>query len=198
MAFPPTPLCEIARKYGCEKGGLGYPFPVARATYNPYHDYTPVYWDMFGFWAAEAKYVLEIGINEGRSLRMWRDFFGNATIIGLDNRPETLIKEDRIWTFLADQGDAETLRGAVPSVKYDVIIDDGSHLYKDQKVSFDTLREFLQPHGLYIIEDHYEGEKYMDAPEGWSKAQNQTGPGNNLLQVFWRGGRYPFMSEIKR
>lgn len=157
MAWPLTPLCELARKYGCEKGGQEHPFHTARYTYAPVHDYTPVYWELFGFWAAEVKNVLEIGINEGRSLRMWRDFFPNATIIGFDINPRTLIQEDRIRSFVCDQGDEHSLMWALfhsGNKKYDIIIDDGGHLYKEQAVSLKMLcPHYMVPEGIYVIED---------------------------------------------
>lgn len=206
MAYPITPLCEIARKYACEKCPCSMPFPIQRATENPTHPYTPVYWDLFGFWAGEVKHMLEIGINEGRSLRMWRDFFGNAKIYGLDIRPETLIKEDRIRTWIVDQNDPVGLKEWADEREclFDIIIDDGSHIYDHQVRSLHVLLPYLKPHGVYVIEDSMRqtGDRYdpngqypslVSAPPdirrdvfAWSDTIHST------LQVFRRPGFHFF------
>ena len=41
----------------------------------------------------------------GASLRMWRDFFPNATVIGVDIDKNILFSETRIQTFQCDQTD---------------------------------------------------------------------------------------------
>ena len=38
-------------------------------------------------------------------------------------------------------------------MKFDVIIDDGSHMFNDQVDSFNLLKSFVKPGGVYIIED---------------------------------------------
>jgi hypothetical protein len=41
----------------------------------------------------------------------------------------------------------------------DLIIDDGSHSENDQRISFETLWQFIRPNGgIYIIEDIWVGE----------------------------------------
>lgn len=203
MVWPLTPLCEISRKYGCEKGGVQHPFPIARAIANPFHEYTPVYWDLFGHWAAEAKFVLEIGINEGRSLRMWRDFFANARIHGFDIRHQTLIHEDRINSFECDQSDPDSLGWALTLAGdqlYDVIIEDGSHLYDDQLISMLRLLPRLQPHGIYVCEDsNLDGEKrLLQPPPGYTmKVYRWENDSHSLLQVI-HGPQYQMPFQFRR
>lgn len=134
-----TPLCELAIKYGTDKCGK--------------HQYTPVYYDLLK--DKKVKRVLEIGVYNGASLRMWRDFFPGAEIYGIDIDLRSLIKEDRITCFAGDQTKAYTLRNAalVAGGEFDLIVDDGSHVPDDQILTAWELLPFLAPNGLYIIED---------------------------------------------
>jgi len=83
------------------------------------HNYIPGYSTLFDPKRYSAKNVLEIGIGclnhetamrtisnyrYGNSLRMWRDFFENATIYGIDiHAAGMMCDEPRITTILADQ-----------------------------------------------------------------------------------------------
>jgi hypothetical protein len=103
--------------------------------------------------------ILEIGIGGyeggtgGSSLRMWRTYFRNARVYGIDIRPRDL-REPRIETFCGDQADPGFLRSVIDSIHApDVIIDDGSHRSCDTIASFEILFPALAPRGLYVIED---------------------------------------------
>ena len=98
-----TPLCALSRKYGCDKGGVMEPYPNHRASQAAWHDYTPIYWELMHDWASEAWNILEIGIAEGRSARMWAEFFPNARIHCFDIEKTALrsVKgENRIYPIL--------------------------------------------------------------------------------------------------
>ncbi len=151
---PLAPLCELAKKYSTDKGGRHntYNFQPNHGT----HEYTPSYFDLLAPWRTQYSYVLEIGVNSGNSLYMWRDFFPHAEIIGLDIDPGCLIQGDRIRCFRADQGDKQSLLAAVVQggvAPFDLIIDDGSHRREHQGVSLQTLVPFLSDIGMYIVED---------------------------------------------
>lgn len=142
---PLTPLCALARCHGTDKSG--------------HHEYTPIYHALFDD-PLKVKRVLEIGIGypchgTGNSLRMWRDFFPNADIVGLDSNAEVLVNEGRIRSFVADQSDPTSLRAAMDRVGdvCDMIIDDGSHITAHQIVSMHTLLPYLTPKGVYVVED---------------------------------------------
>lgn len=132
-------LVELADKYGATKR---------------MHGYMPVYERFLAPIREDAKTVLEIGVQSGASLRMWRDYFPRANIIGLD-----ILKyckkhaqpERRIHVVIGDQADVAILE-SLPT--FDVIIDDGSHIPEDVKKSFELLFPcHLHMGGLYFIED---------------------------------------------
>lgn len=97
----------------------------------------------------KIKRLLEIGVYNGNGLMMWRDFYPDAEIIGVDiNKP---IHVPGCKVYQMDQTDVEALRTLG---MFDVIIDDGSHRTKDQQITFNHLYfHQLKEGGLYIIED---------------------------------------------
>jgi hypothetical protein len=97
------------------------------------------------------------GYRPGGSLRAWRDYFPNASVVGIDVQPDTMLPaEARIATFLCDSTDRASFRRDVAPharLPFDVIIDDGLHDAATQIATFGHLVEYLHPHGLYVIED---------------------------------------------
>ncbi len=144
VATTETPLCKLAIKYGADKAPqLGK------------HTYTPYYYDLLNKKRRSIRKVLEIGIGEGASLRMWRDFFPNAKIYGADYRAGSLIKENRIESILCDQRKGEHLVSLVKKIgsNIDLVIDDGSHRSRDQVFTCLTLMPLLKKQVVYVIED---------------------------------------------
>ena len=135
-------LKEIAEKYGSDKIN---------------HGFITVYEGIFEKLnlRERVKSVLEVGIHEGRSLMMWRDFFPNASVTGWDiTSYEGGVFGDRTVTKVVDQSSIKSITDAVKgSTLFDVIIDDGSHRMYDQQITFSILWERLAPGGVYIIED---------------------------------------------
>lgn len=97
---------------------------------------------------------LEIGINEGNSHRMWRDYFHNAHIYGLDidNFCGGMENEERITVQFCDAYSLETVE-SLKSIKFDVIIDDGPHTLQSQKFAAAYYSLLLNTNGILIIED---------------------------------------------
>jgi SAM-dependent methyltransferase len=124
--------------------------------------------------------LLEIGINKGGSLLMWRDFFRNGKIIGLDlNQVDIDDPTGKISVYQGDQRDPDLLDriGAECAAEgFDIIIDDASHIAEFTKISFWHLFDnHLKPGGIYIIEDWRTG--YWDAWQDGGKygATNTSG-----------------------
>jgi len=118
------------------------------------HGYTEIYFDLLKEKRDQIEKVMEIGVWKGGSLRMWRDYFPFAEVIGLDNHSELLFEADRIKCFYAEQNEPETLIEAVKNCgKFDLIVDDGSHVLVHQLSSFKNLFPFIKEGGMYAIED---------------------------------------------
>lgn len=148
-----TELCELARHYGTDKGGWHHPKDNDSGTC---HNYTPAYHELFKRRRKSVRWMLEIGIAHGYSLRMWRDYFPNAQIIGLDRDPPCIFTEERIRCFLADQNSREDLERVVNHLGnpgFDLIVDDGSHVAGHQIFAARVLLPALSSKGIYVIED---------------------------------------------
>jgi len=93
--------------------------------------------------------LLEIGVMDGCSLRMWREFYpGASAIVGVDIRPP--LKIDGVQVLQLDATDPAAL---ATLGTFDVIIDDGSHMTRDQQATFGYLWPAVRPGGSYVIED---------------------------------------------
>lgn len=102
--------------------------------------------------------LLELGVFNGGSLLLWRDYFKDGTILGLDMNPVELRDESgRIHLFKGRQQDTALLDQLVDEHApggLDIVIDDASHIGEATKISFWHLFEHhLKPGGIYVIED---------------------------------------------
>ena len=104
------------------------------------------------------------GYAPGGSLRAWRDYLPNATITGIDVQPDTQVTEDRIETLLCDSTNESQARNVLGERRFDVIIDDGSHIDTNQLLTLRHLYPRLNPGGVYVIEDIYRGSRLTDSP----------------------------------
>jgi hypothetical protein len=147
-------LLELAKKYHTDKAFF----------------YAPWYEKVLA--GREIKRILEVGIGSlatmkdsisragwtdyptGASLLMWRDYFPNAKICGLDNDPETMFLVDHIFTCYGDS------RTWTCGWRFDLIIDDGDHDPRAQRDTLTNLYSLLSPNGLYVTED-------IQDPDSW-------------------------------
>ena len=115
--------------------------------------------------------LLEIGVNRGGSLHMWRDYFTRGTIVGVDLAPPAgfVDPSGRCRVFQGDQADPAALRAIAASAApggFHIIVDDASHIGEATAATFKALfYDHLQPGGFYAIEDW--GTGYWDSwPDG--------------------------------
>src|SRR6266404_8599065 len=139
-------LDELAVKYNTDKkidGG---------------HGYTKFYHEYFNDIRLNELKILELGVREGRSLKMWHDYFPNSLICGIDNNSEELcpksFDEKRIIFKIGSQDDELFLNVINTEFgPFDIIIDDASHISPLTIKSFEILYPKLKDNGIYVIED---------------------------------------------
>jgi len=138
-------LTALANKYKTDKGSSG----------KHGHSYAEVYEYFFYPIKDGVKKVLEIGVAEGASLKMWKDYFPKATIYGIDIKDKSRLNSKTIKTFVADQADRRKLQDFLDASGsgFDIILDDGGHSMEQQQVSMGYLFRHLKGGGFYIIED---------------------------------------------
>ena len=159
-------LCDL---YGTDKGEIS-------SIGNPYswqsHTYTDFYELIFFPIRNQVKALLECGIGTndveitsnmggsakpGASLRVWKNYFYNAKIFGVDIDEKVLFDDDRIKTYCVDQTSNQSIQNFLTAldekIKFDIIIDDGLHTFEAGKIFFENTVNRLAENGIYIIED---------------------------------------------
>ncbi len=114
--------------------------------------------------------LLEVGVYKGGSLLLWRDYFPNGNIVGIDINHVVLEDNSRITCYQGSQDDLMFLENVakkeVNSTGFDIIIDDASHIGKLTKTTFWYLFDnHLKNGGIYVIEDWGTGY-WRDWPDG--------------------------------
>jgi hypothetical protein len=142
--------------------------------------------------------LLELGVFKGASLRFWRDYFGNATIIGLDCNPPARIDDStgKIHIYQGYQQDTQLLDRIANEQApngFDLVIDDCSHIGRFARISFWHLfQNHLKPGGLYAIEDWRTG--YIRSGSDGKRYKPKSRLQYNLYERF--GDNFPRLSMI--
>jgi len=100
--------------------------------------------------------VLEFGVSQGGSLRMWKHYFGDAAeLFGVDINPNCKqFEKSGVRIFIGDQADRGFLRRLANELpEIDILIDDGGHTMAQQIATFEELFPKVAPHGIYLCED---------------------------------------------
>lgn len=164
----PNSLDRLGFMHGTDKvsplfGSVGVAWPP--------HGYTRFYDLVFRNMINQRLVVLECGIGStssevssnmgpqgipGASLRMWRDYFLEAHVIGGDIDRNILFCDERIRSFYLDQTDPDSINRFlrdIGDVQLDIIIDDGLHTFDAGRCLFENVWHKLSVGGFYFIED---------------------------------------------
>lgn len=133
-----TTLAEIAER--------------CRADKRSHSHYADLYERYLGPCRHEVRAVLELGVAQGGSLRMWLEWFPDAFVTGVDDGAldlPDLAGHPRCRTVRADQADPKL----ADLGKFNVVIDDAGHDPDKQRQSLELLWPQVHRGGFYIIED---------------------------------------------
>lgn len=136
-------LTKLAIKYGTDR------HPWAK------HSYTPYYYELFQNRRKSIKKILEIGVGDGKGLRMWQDFFPNAKIFGAEINPAWIFEQDRIEVIYCDRSKEDDLMSLLKKTGTDIdfVVEDANHKPEDQVFTCLTLMPHLAKSVIYVIED---------------------------------------------
>ena len=118
--------------------------------------YFSIYDAHFSRFRGTDVHVVEIGVNHGGSLQLWRRYFGDAAKIhGVDVNPHCKqFEEPGTRIFIGDQGDRAFLRSLVSAIpRIDILIDDGGHTMQQQISTFEEMFPHVSENGVYVCED---------------------------------------------
>jgi hypothetical protein len=162
-------LTSIGYKYGTDKVD---------------HGFTTVYEQLLSKYKYDSFNLLEVGVFYGSSIKMWNEYFPNATIYAADNYkglngnniyfpdPERFVREvdnnkdlyRRVKITNLDQSNesdlilfTETCKNN--NTKFKIILDDGSHLMRDQQLTFFHLFDLIEDGGIFIMEDTHTSDQ---------------------------------------
>ncbi len=139
MALDVTAICE---KYDTDKHKGEFP-------------HSKMYDKLFAPLRDKPISLLEIGINRGGSVRVWEEYFSEASFYAIDVRQRCMREASaRTTVDLVDQSKVDELQAyAEKRGDFDIIIDDGSHMTGHQILTFETLWPHVTPGGIYAVED---------------------------------------------
>lgn len=133
---------------------------------NTGHSYLPLYQTLLEKKKETAQNVLEVGIGNfgpknGGSIKLWRDFFTNATIYGLDILPinrviDELLTDDRVVLYTSIDAYNENFfkhNFLNENIKCDFMLDDGPHTLESMIQFIKLYSQIMTDDGILIIED---------------------------------------------
>lgn len=120
--------------------------------------YFDIYERYFNKYVDRNVLMIEIGVDNGGSIEMWKKYLGqNTTIVGIDIRQECKQFEDvdnKIFVEIGDQSDTNFLNSIIEKYgKPDIVLDDGSHIMNHLIKTFNFLYFNMKSEGTYLVED---------------------------------------------
>jgi hypothetical protein len=126
----------------------------------------PLYQKLLDSKKETAKNVLEVGIGNfgeknGGSIKLWRDYFTDATIYGLDIIPinrvmDELLYDSRVILYTSTDAynhDFFTTNFLNKNIKCDFMLDDGPHTLESMKEFIKLYSQIMTDDGILIVED---------------------------------------------
>jgi predicted O-methyltransferase YrrM len=159
-------LCEIGKNYDTDKSSQRNNVTDTRHC----HPYTLFYDDLFKNKRNENLKIAELGILNGSSLLMWKEYFANAEIYGFEydnsliNNFKKKYNNNRVTLSNIDVTNKDSIVKAFSylNILYDIIIDDTTHQFEDQINVIENTYQYLKPGGILIIEDVFKSYKEED------------------------------------
>jgi hypothetical protein len=133
---------------------------------NTYHSYLPLYEKLLHKKKDSAKNVLEVGLGNfkeknGGSIKLWRDYFTNAQIYGLDilgkdRVIEELLHDSRVTLYTSTDAYDENFFNSEflnKHLKCDFMLDDGPHTLESMLQFIKIYSQIMTEDGILIVED---------------------------------------------
>ena len=142
-------LKELLQKYKCDKSSK--------------HSYELCYEKHFLPVKNEPINILEIGIFKGESMKVWLEYFPNATVYGIDifqrikENELPILKNPRVKYLKLDSVSKQAKQIITENwgdIKFDFIIDDGLHTPVANRLTFLNFIDFLKNDGVFFMKTY--------------------------------------------
>lgn len=140
---------------------------------DKWRHYFPIYERHFAPWVDRSVVMLEIGVSQGGSLKMWQRYLGPyATVVGIDIDPACRrLEAPGIKVRIGDQADPAFLDDVVNEFGVpDIVLDDGSHHMDHVRQTFEHLYPHMGRDAVYMVEDLHTG--YLEEYGGGTYAES--------------------------
>lgn len=120
------------------------------------HSYLDSYENLFSKFRNRDVNLLEIGVHNGDSIKLWQKYFNDkSNIYGIDitlnNLLHDLVSEDNVTLICKNIKNFN--KSILNPIMFDIIIEDSTHNMEDQIKVFEIFKDRLKPDGILVIED---------------------------------------------
>jgi cephalosporin hydroxylase len=128
---------------------------------NTTHSYLPLYQSLLEEKKYTALNILEIGIQNGGSIKLWSDFFINANVYGIDimdiaHVSDELKNNNKIKLYTSTNAydiDFFNTQLLNTNIKFDFLLDDGPHTLESMILFIQLYSQIMTEDGILMIED---------------------------------------------
>lgn len=176
-------LDHLATKHSTDKASWG-------------HGYCPFYEFLLArFCIMSPLSILEVGFQFGFSLKMWRDYFKQALIVGIDtvSNDVSFAPQEGIALIIGDAYTPEMI-ARLGNMEFDIVVDDADHNPEHQAFLVRHYSPMLSRNGILIVEDcenmHAAAGLEKSMPNGFQGAvvdlRKEGGMLDSILFLAWR------------
>ena len=129
------------------------------------HGYAKIYENLFKPKKSEKLKILEIGSFYGNASAALFFYFKNSLIYSADINPDMYkYKGSRLKNFFADTSSRGSINENIlkKNIEFDIVIEDASHMLKDQIISLFMIFPKIKKGGIFIVEEIDFPEKRED------------------------------------
>ena len=177
-----TELCFLGKKHPTNKSPLN--------DKGHRSGFTGIYTLLFSNLRNKRINIAEIGIEKNNSTKIWRKYFQYSNIYAFEYDKKKIIKAKkdklkRTYYIQTDVTKKESIKKSFGKAKckFDIIIDDSTHIFNDQINIIEETYKFLKKDGILIIEDIYRYVKDYDELNYYKKLNHLEKEFNDIFFI---------------